>query len=115
MQIMMLATSTDQYQLPNSFSVDTDGVYFIIDNSANGDFCNIKLTFVGDFEKHSVTLVTAYGRTTTMKQLELYALSSKMTWEKPGGQRKIAIVHFFAVVQFDFCSCAMYFAVVLFV
>ncbi len=36
MQITMLATSTDQNQQPNSFSVDTDGVYSIINNSANG-------------------------------------------------------------------------------
>jgi hypothetical protein len=66
-QIIMLATSTDQYQQPNSFSVDIDGVYFIIDNSANGGICNIKSMFVGDFDLHSVTLVTAYDRTTTMK------------------------------------------------
>ncbi len=67
MQITMLATSTDQYQHPNSFSVDTDGVYFIINNSAKGCICNIKSMFVGDFERHRVTLVTAYGRTTTVK------------------------------------------------
>ncbi len=41
-QIMMLATSMDQYQQPNSFSVDTDGVYFIINNSASDGICNIK-------------------------------------------------------------------------
>ena len=67
MQIMMLATSTDQYQQPNSFSVDTDGVYFIINNSANSGICNIKSMFVGDFERHRVTLVTTHGRTTTKK------------------------------------------------
>jgi hypothetical protein len=67
MQITMLATSTDQYQQPNAFSVDTDGVYFIINNSANGGICNIKSMFVGDVERHRVTLVTAYGRTTTVK------------------------------------------------
>jgi hypothetical protein len=67
MQITMLARSTDQYQQPNSFSVDTDGVYFIINNSANSDICNIKSMFVGDFESHRVTLVTAYSRTTTVK------------------------------------------------
>jgi hypothetical protein len=66
MQITMLATSMDQYQQPNSFSVDTDGVYFIIDNSANGGICTTKSMFVGDFERQIVTLVTAYGRTTTM-------------------------------------------------
>ncbi len=63
----MLATSKDQYQQPNSLSVDTDGVYIIIDNSANGGICNIKSMFVGDFERQIVTLVTAYGRTTTVK------------------------------------------------
>jgi hypothetical protein len=67
MQITMLATSMDQYQQPNSFSVDTAGVYFIIDNSANGGICNIKSMSVGDFERQIVTLVTAYGRTKTVK------------------------------------------------
>jgi hypothetical protein len=69
MQITMLATSTDQYQKPNSFSVDTGGVYFIINKSAKGGICNIKSMFVGDFEQQIVTLVTAYGRPTTMKQV----------------------------------------------
>jgi hypothetical protein len=69
MQITILATSTDQYQKPNSFLVDLDGVYFIIDNSANGGICNIKSMFVGDFEQQIVTLVTAYGRATTIKQV----------------------------------------------
>jgi hypothetical protein len=67
MQITILATSMDQYQQPTSFSVDTDGVYFIIDNSANGGICNIKSMFVGDFKRRTVTLITAYGRTITMK------------------------------------------------
>jgi hypothetical protein len=67
MQITMLATSTDQYQQPNSFSVDTDEVYFIIGNSANGGICNIKSMLIGHFERHRVTLVTAYGRTTAVK------------------------------------------------
>jgi hypothetical protein len=66
MQITMLATSTNQYQQPNSFSVDIDGVYFMINNSANGDICNIKSMFVGNFERHRVTIVTACGRTTTV-------------------------------------------------
>jgi hypothetical protein len=69
MQITILATSMDQYQKPNSFSVDTDGVYFIINNSANGGICNITSMFVGDFEQQIVTLVIAYGRTTTVKLL----------------------------------------------
>jgi hypothetical protein len=64
---MMLATSMDQYQKRNSFSVNTDGVYVIIDNSANSGICNIKSMFIGDFEQQIGTLVTAYGRTTTVK------------------------------------------------
>jgi hypothetical protein len=83
MQITMLATSTDQYQQPNSFSVETDGVYFIIDNSANGGICNIKSIFVGDFERHSVTLVTAYGRTTTKKLVGTIHLVLKDDEGKP--------------------------------
>ncbi len=67
MQITILATSTDQYQQPTSFSVETDGVYFIINNSANGHICNIKSMFVVDFERHIFTLFTAYGRNTTKK------------------------------------------------
>jgi hypothetical protein len=63
----MLAKSMDQYQQPSFFSVDTAGVYFILNNSANGGICNIKSMFIGDFERHQVTLVTAYGRTTTKK------------------------------------------------
>jgi hypothetical protein len=80
----MLATYTDQYQKPNSFSVDTDGLYFTINNSANGGICNIKSMFVGDFEQQIVTLVTAYGRTTTMKQVGTIRLDSKMIQAKPG-------------------------------
>jgi hypothetical protein len=73
----MLATSSDQYQKPISFSVDTDDVYFIIDNSANGGICNIKSMFVGDFEQQIVTLVTVYGRTTTVKQVRTIPLVLK--------------------------------------
>jgi hypothetical protein len=67
MQITMLATSTDQYQQPDSFLVDTDEVYFIFDNSANGGICNIKPMFIGDFEQQIGTLVTVYCRTITVK------------------------------------------------
>ena len=69
MQITMLTTSKDNNQSPNSFSVDTDGVYFIIDNSANGGICNIKSMFVGDFEYQKVTLITVEGKTTTIKKV----------------------------------------------
>ena len=79
----MLASSTDQYQQPNSFSVDTDGVYFIINNSANGGICNNKFMFAGDFERHRVTLVTAYGRTTTKKLVGTIPLVLKDDKGKP--------------------------------
>jgi hypothetical protein len=83
MQITILATSTDQYQQPNAFSVDINGVYFIINNSANGGICNIKSMFVGDFERHRVTLVTAYGRTTTVKLVGTIRLVLKVDNAKP--------------------------------
>jgi hypothetical protein len=82
MQITMLATSMNQYQQPNSFLVDTDRVYFIINNTANGVICNIKSLFVGDFERHRVTLVTAYGRTTTKKLVGTICLVLKDDKEK---------------------------------
>jgi hypothetical protein len=77
MQITILPTSTDQYQNPNTFSVDTDGVYFIVNNSANGGICNIKSMFVGDFEEQIVTLVTVEGRTTTVKKVGALSLVIK--------------------------------------
>ncbi len=73
----MLTTSKDKYQSPNSFSVDTDGVYFIIDNSANGGICNIKSMFVGDFKNQKVTLITAEGKTTTIKKVGTICLVLK--------------------------------------
>jgi hypothetical protein len=69
MQITMLTTSKDNNQSPNSFSVDTDGVYFIINNSANGGICNINSMFVEDFENQKVTLITAERKTTTIKKV----------------------------------------------
>jgi hypothetical protein len=83
MQITMLATSMDQYQQPNSFSVETDGVYFIMDNSANGGICNIKSMFVRDFEIHRVTLVSDNGRTTTKKLVGTIRLVLKDDEGKP--------------------------------
>ena len=43
--------------------MDTDGVLFIIDNSANGAICNTKLLFIGSFEQRNVTKLTAHGKT----------------------------------------------------
>ncbi len=73
----MLTTSKDKNQTPNSFSVDTDGVYFMINNSANGGICNIKSMFVGDFENQKVTLITAEGKITTIKKVGTICLVLK--------------------------------------
>ncbi len=42
-----------------------------------GGICNIKSMLLGDFERQIVTLVTAYGRTTTVKQVETVGLVLK--------------------------------------
>ncbi len=79
----MLTTSKDKNQSPNSMSVNTDGVYFIFDNSANGGICNIKFMFVGDFEYQTVTFITAEGKTTTIKKVQTICLVLKDdAWQK---------------------------------
>ena len=82
MQMKILTTSKDKNQSPNSFSVDTDGVYFIIDNSANGGICSIKSMFVGDVEYQTVTLITAEGKTTTVKKVGTICLVFKDNADK---------------------------------
>jgi hypothetical protein len=77
MQITILTTSKDKNQSQKSFSVDTDGVYFIINNSTNGGICNIKSMFVGDFENQKVTLITAEGKTATIKKVGTICLVLK--------------------------------------
>ncbi len=57
------------------------GVYFII--KANSGICYNKSMFVGDFERHIVTLVTAYGRTTTEKLVGTICLVLKVDKGKP--------------------------------
>jgi hypothetical protein len=67
MQLTLVATIEDQNQGTTSFLVDTDTVYFIINNSANGAICNIKSMFVGDFKHQNVILVTVNSKTITVK------------------------------------------------
>ncbi len=79
----MLSTSKDKNQSPNSFSVNIDGVYFIINNSANGGICNIKSMFVGDFEYQTVTLITAEGKTMTIKKVgPIHLVLKNDAWQK---------------------------------
>ena len=67
MQLILLAIIEDQNQGTNSFSVDTNGIYFIIGNSTNGFICSIKSMFVGDFKHQNVILVTVNSKTITVK------------------------------------------------
>ena len=51
----------------NAFSWDTDGIPFVIDNSATGIICNVRKLFVGPLQPTRVTLETAEGLTTKTK------------------------------------------------
>ncbi len=55
------------------------------------------------------------GKHFDLRKILIGFLCFKKTTRQPRGQRKIAIVHFFPQLYNLFCSCAMYFAVVLFV
>ena len=68
--ISMLATDSSQYTADvHPFSLDTDGISFIIDNSATGAICNTKSMFVGPLVNHTINLVTAEGQSTTTKKV----------------------------------------------
>ena len=62
----MLATND---QPIDTFSMDSDGLPFIIDNSATGGICNEKSLFVGPFKDHSITTETANGTETKIKKV----------------------------------------------
>ena len=51
----------------NAFSWDSDGIPFVIDNSATGNICNVRKLFVGTLTPTKVTLETADGLTTKTK------------------------------------------------
>ncbi|KAL7532041.1 hypothetical protein ACHAXR_004390 [Thalassiosira sp. AJA248-18] len=62
----MYATKTTASD-ENAFSWDTDGIPFVIDNSATGIISNVRKLFVGPLVPTRVTLETAEGLTTKTK------------------------------------------------
>ena len=65
LHIKMFTTHTNPDE--NAFSWDTDGIPFVIDNSATGIICNVRKLFVGPLTPTRVTLETAEGQTTKTK------------------------------------------------
>ena len=65
--IRAFATSSEENTDDNAFSWDTDGIPFVIDNSATGIICNIRKLFVCPLVPTQVTLETAEGLTTKTK------------------------------------------------
>ena len=69
MRIELLTHDYDSTSTLHQFTSDTDGLSFIIDNSANGAICNEHSLFVGPFKKVNVTVVTAHGPVTEVKNV----------------------------------------------
>jgi hypothetical protein len=67
--LTLLATNHESRNNQNLFTMDTDGVPFIIDNSANGAICNTRSLFLGPFEQKNVTKVTAHGKTSDVMRV----------------------------------------------
>ena len=66
----MLATNLSSFDDNSTpFSVNTDGISFIIHNSATGAICNTKSMFIGLFVDHTVKQVTAERQSTTTKRV----------------------------------------------
>ena len=68
LHIKIFATNKDSTS-PENFSFDTDGLPFIIDNSATGAICNEKSLFMPDLKPHNVSVETASGIETKVKQV----------------------------------------------
>jgi hypothetical protein len=66
LHIKMFTTKANQSD-ENAFSWDTDGIPFVIDNSATGIISNVRKLFVGPLTPTRVTLETAEGTTTKTK------------------------------------------------
>ena len=64
--IQAYATATEHPD-ENAFSWDSDGIPFVIDNSATGNIYNVQELFVGPLAPTKVTLKTADGLTTKTK------------------------------------------------
>ena len=45
----------------NVFSFDTDGIPFVIDNSATAIICNVRKIFIGPMRTETVVFNTTYG------------------------------------------------------
>ena len=67
MHIKLFATSTKK--TPQSFDFGSDGIPFVMDNSATGAICNEKSLFVGPFTYKMVTVETAEGEVTRRRQV----------------------------------------------
>ena len=74
----------------NAISWDTDGIAFVIDNSATGIICNVRKLFPGPLVPTRVTLETAEGLTTKTKLVGTMRLvltddaNVNHTYEVPG-------------------------------
>ena len=59
---VQITALTHDYKRGNgSFNLDTDGVPFIIDNSATGAICRERSLFVGPFQQINLSVGTAHG------------------------------------------------------
>ena len=61
MNITLLAHDMAKTAEDDSYSFDTDGIPFIIDNSATGAICNDKSLFIGPLRPCKIVLGTAEG------------------------------------------------------
>ena len=57
-----------------SFNLDTDGVPFIIDNSATGAICTVRSLFVGPFQQINLSVGTAHGIKSSIKHKGTFRL-----------------------------------------
>ena len=73
-----------------SISFDTDGLPFIIDNSATGAICNERSLFVGSFSQQLVSIETAEGTFTKQRNIGTLRLvlnhdaGSQHSYDVPG-------------------------------
>ena len=72
LHIKVFATKKDSDE--NAFSWDSDGIPFVIDNSATGIISNVRKLFVGPLTPTRVTLQTAEGLKTKLKYVGVMRL-----------------------------------------
>jgi len=89
LHIKIYAT-VSQHKSSENFSFDTDGIPFIIDNSATGAICNDKSRFLSDLQPHNVTVETASGLETKLNHVGILRLEleddngTKHSYDVPG-------------------------------